>query len=182
MLYYLSRGHELLYGTKHPLPYGPHKLITNELLNKTKTNFRYCTGGHKELIEVDMVAVEALRERILGKYIEWILPTSIINNVLTQRPLLDTMRMARLKESVAKYGVLSPPLVHVVPKNHKKFNPDYPDLQFIVREGRHRCLAAEIIGYKEPIPAFVLIIKGDEDGYQRLRDSRNNTHRTPTIS
>ena len=177
MLYYLSRGHEKLYNTKEPLPYATHKLTTNKLLDTTKTNVKYYTHGHRE-VDIDVSKFKILRDEVLGDYIEWILPTSITNNVLTPRPLLKTSRIILLKKSIKKYGILTPPLVYVVPKNVCHFKPNYPELQFTVGEGRHRALAAELVGYTKPIPAFVLISKGDIDGYKRLRHSCNNAYGT----
>ena len=123
MLYYLSKGHEELYGTKEALPYMHHKLFLGDYLVTTKTNYQYCRNGYQELREIDVEFTTKHRNEILGNYIEYILPTSIINNVLTPRPLLETLRIKRLTESVSKYGIISPPLVHVMPLHHNKFDP-----------------------------------------------------------
>ena len=178
MLFYLSKGHNQLYSTEDPLPYQTHKGTLHRLLVETKTLIKFCNRGYSELAELDTKIITNKRNELLGDYIEYVLPTSIINNVLTPRPLLETPRLLRLQESVFKYGIVTPALLQLVYPTSSKFNSNYPEVQFIVKEGRHRMLAAALINYNEPTPAFILVSQGDDNGHKRLRNCSNNTYRT----
>jgi len=172
MLYYLSKNHTDLYPDE-PLPYQTFKVSLENLLRDTRTQIHYVKSARSsDLIELDFDLINNRRNDLLGKYIEYIDPTKIVNNVLTDRPLLHTPRIKGLKKSIGKYGVLTPILVHTVPewlgwwgRHSPRFNryPKFPyeDGCYIVKEGRHRALVTELIGYKELIPSFVLIpVKG----------------------
>ena len=163
MLYYLSKNHTDLYPDK-PLDYQTFKVSLENLLRKTKTQISYSKSiRFSDIIELDVDLITERRNDLLGKYIEYIDPTKIVNNVLTDRPLLHTPRIKGLKKSIGKYGVLTPILVHTVPEWFGWWGRHLPyeDSCYIVKEGRHRALVTELIGYRELIPSFVLIpVKG----------------------
>lgn len=158
MLYFLSKNHEELFG-KEPQEYQKFKVDLYNLQVQTHTDVRYCPSQyHADIFELDPLQWSIKREKHLGRYIEYIDPTKIVNNVLTDRPLIHSPRIAGLKKSIEQYGVISPILVHTVPEwhmwwKHRKFEEG----KYIVKEGRHRALATELVGYKFPIPSFVLI-------------------------
>jgi len=159
MLYYLSKNHIDLYSNE-PLPYQTFKISLEILLRKTGTLVPYCKSQQSpEFFELDSDSLAIKRNNVLGKYIEYIDPTKIVNNVLTDRPLIHSPRIIGLKGSIAKYGVVTPILVHTIPEWHSWWSRHFPykDGCYIVKEGRHRALATELIGYRELIPAFVLI-------------------------
>lgn len=163
MLYHLSKNHTDLYPDK-PLDYQTFKVSLENLLRKTKTQISYAKSiRFSDIIELDLDLITERRDNLLGKYIEYIDPTKIVNNVLTDRPLLHTPRIKGLKKSIGRYGVLTPILVHTVPEWFGWWgrHPPYEDGCYIVKEGRHRALVTELIGYKKLIPSFVLIpVKG----------------------
>ena len=163
MLYYLSKNHTDLYPDE-PLPYQTFKVSLENLLRDTRTQIHYVKSARSsDLIELDFDLINNRRNDLLGKYIEYIDPTKIVNNVLTDRPLLHTPRIKGLKKSIGKYGVLTPILVHTIPEwfGWRGRDLPYEDGYYIVKEGRHRALVTELIGHKELIPSFVLIpIKG----------------------
>jgi len=163
MLYYLSKNHNDLYPDE-PLPYQTFKVSLENLLRKTGTQIRYDKGIRSaNVFELDPSSIAIERDKALGKYIEYIDPTKIVNNVLTDRPLLYTPRIKGLSKSIEEYGVVTPILVHTVPEwfGWWRNGRIYEEGHYIVKEGRHRALVTELIGYKKPIPSFVLIpVKG----------------------
>lgn len=159
MLYRLSKNHTDLYPDES-LPYQTFKVSLENLLRDTRTQIHYAKSVYSsDLIELDSGLIAVKRNEFLGKYIEYIDPTKIVNNVLKDRPLLHTPRIKALKKSIKKYGVLTPILVHTIPEWFGWWGRHLPyeDGHYIVKEGRHRALVTELIGYKELIPSFVLI-------------------------
>ena len=161
-MYFLSKGHKEFTGSDDPFPYQKFKIDTHnyEKSNGTlilgKKRIWFSPQSQKEIDDV-----HEKRNSALGSFIEYIDPCRIVNNVLQDRPLLHSERMKVLKESVLEYGVLSPILVHIIwgyqwRRHRIDVKPDGKPF-YIVKEGRHRALATELVGHTKPIPAWVLI-------------------------
>lgn len=156
--YFLSRGHQAFFGHNDPLTFHDMNKILGPYIRGKGRIFERSYDKHPYF---DKAKVIEKREELLSDYIEYIDPTRIVNNVLTDRPLLYTLKIKDLKNSIGKHGVLMPILVHTIDeyiKSHKnKFFKRDGKYYYMVKEGRHRALVTELIGHKDLIPAFVLI-------------------------